>query len=68
MNDSTEGHYNIIIGRDLLTTVGIDIKFSDNAIEWSEGPQQGCTPPMVILNNYDFKPVNRKARRQRCGN
>ena len=33
MNDSTSGRYDMIISRDLLTTIGIDLKFTINTIE-----------------------------------
>jgi hypothetical protein len=28
------GNYDMIIGRDMLTDLGIDIRFSDNVISW----------------------------------
>ena len=56
VNGSPSGRYDIIIGRDLLTNLGIDIKFS-NIIEFSEGPYQGYKSPMLILDDYKFKPV-----------
>ena len=33
LDDSTNDQYNIIIGRDLLRTLGINREFSDNTIE-----------------------------------
>ena len=41
VDESTEGQYDMIIGRELLTSLGINIKFYDNTIECSEGPYQG---------------------------
>ena len=38
VNESTIGIYNVILGRDLLTGLGLDIKFSENVIIGVEGP------------------------------
>jgi hypothetical protein len=32
----TLGAYDMIIGRDILTDIGIDIQFSNNTIEWDQ--------------------------------
>ena len=47
---ATEGWYNIIIGRGLLTTLGIDIDLSYNNIECSELLYQGWAENMVKTN------------------
>ena len=45
----------MIIGRDLLNTLGLDLKFSGNTIIGGKGPYEGCSAPMVDLSNYYFK-------------
>ena len=35
------GRYNMILGRDLLAVLGLDLKFSDRVIFDSEGPYEG---------------------------
>ena len=54
----------MILGRDLLTALGLDPKFSENVIIGGEGPYEMFSSPMVDLINYNFKymtdkPVNR---------
>ena len=62
MDDSTTGQYDMIIGRDLLTNLGIYLKVYKNSIDCGEGTYQGCTSPMINLDNYDSELVNRKMR------
>ena len=38
VDESTKSIYDMILGRDLLTTLGLDLKFSDNVIIGGEGP------------------------------
>ena len=38
VDDSTNCRYDMIQGRDLLTTLGLDLKFSDNVISGGKGP------------------------------
>ena len=45
----------MILGRDLLTAMGLDLKFSENIIIVGEGLYKWCLVPMVDLGNYDFK-------------
>ena len=52
---STTGRYGMIICRDLLTTLVLDIKFSQNTVIGGELPYKGCLEPMVDVSNYDFK-------------
>ena len=59
---STAGSYDMIIGRDLHTKLGIYLKFSTNTIECGEGPYQWYTTPMVNLDDYDFEIINIKMR------
>ena len=62
---STNSRYNVILGRELLTSLLLDIKFSRNVIICGEGPYEGFLSPMVDVRNYDFialteKYLNRK--------
>ena len=43
MSDSTEGQYDIIIGINILKTMGIEIIFSHNVKAYSEETYQGFT-------------------------
>ena len=45
----------MILGRDLLTALGLDLKFSEDIIIGGEGPYEGCLAPMAELSNYDCK-------------
>ena len=50
----------MILGRDLLTALGLDLKFSEDFIIDGEGPYKGCLSPMVDVSNYDFKSITDK--------
>ena len=54
MDDSANGRYDIIVGGDLLTELGLNLKFSNNGIEGYCGPFKGSTAPMVDLGTYEF--------------
>ena len=45
----------MILGRYLLTNLGMDLKFSVYIIIGGEVPYKGCSAPMVELSNYEFK-------------
>ena len=51
VEESTDGRYNMILGRDPLTALGLDLKFSENVIIGREGPYEGCYTPMVDVRN-----------------
>ena len=51
VNDSTNGRYDMILGRDLITTLGLDLKFSEKVIIGGGGPYGGCSTPMVDVIN-----------------
>ena len=38
VNESTNSRYDMSLGRDLLTALGLDLKFSENIIIIEEGP------------------------------
>ena len=59
---STNSRYDMILGRDLLTAMGLDLNLSKNVIIGGEGPHKGliggegpykgCSSRMVYLRNY----------------
>ena len=55
--ESITGRYDMILGRDLLTALGPDLKFSENVIRGGEGPHKGCLAPMFDVKTYDFNIV-----------
>ena len=57
---ATTGRYDMILGRDLLTVLGLDLIFSKNIILGGEGPKKGCSAPMVGVNNYEFNILTAK--------
>ena len=62
VDDSTAVRYDMIIGKDILTKLGIYLKCSTNTIEWIKRTYQGCTTPTVNIDDYDFEPINRNMR------
>ena len=57
---STKSRYDMILGRDLLTDFGLDLKFSENIIMGGDWLFKGCSAPMVDVSIYDFKPLTYK--------
>ena len=57
MDESTNGRYYMILGRDLLTALVLDLKFSKNVIICGEGPYEGCSAPMMDVSNYNFTSI-----------
>ena len=58
MNDSAKGIYDIIMGRDLLITLGLNLKLQEHIIEAYDGKFKGSTGPMVDLDKYLFKDLS----------
>ena len=54
-DDSSKGRYDMIIGRDLLTALLLNLKSSDNVIKADDVPFKGSTAPMVDLGNVWLK-------------
>ena len=52
--------YNMILGRDLINALGLDLKFYKYTVITSAGPYDGWSAPMVEVRNYDFKPLTEK--------
>ena len=61
IDKSTNGRYDMIIVRDILSELVPDLKFSDNIISVREGTHEGCSTPMVDVSNYDFNIITDKA-------
>ena len=55
VDESAKCGYNIILGRDILTELVLNIKLSENVIEAGDGPFSRSTTPMVYLGAYIFK-------------
>ena len=58
MDDSAKGRYNIILVQDILTELGLNLKFSEHVIKADYVPFTGSTTPMVDLGTYIFKYLN----------
>ena len=58
MEDSAKDSYEMILGRDILKALGLNIKFSEHVIEEDDVPLKGSTEPMVDLGKYEFKILN----------
>ena len=55
VDESVKVRYDMILVRNILTALGLNIKFSDHVIEAYEGPLKGLTTPMADLDTYEFK-------------
>ena len=60
VDESTNSIYDMILGRDLLTALGLDLKFFENFIIGGEVPQKGFLSHMIEVINYDFKSITDK--------
>ena len=58
VDDSAKGRCSMILWRDLLTELGLHLKFSDHVIESDYGPFKGYITTMVDLVTYEFKYLN----------
>ena len=45
----------MIVGKDTLTSLGLDLNFSENITIGGEEPYYWCSAPIVDLSNYGFK-------------
>ena len=57
-NCSTNGRYDMILGRDIFTSLWLNLKFYDPEIEADYGTLKGSTEPVVDLGTYEFKDLN----------
>ena len=51
MDEFTNGRYDMILGRYLLTELGLDLKFSENVGIGGKGPYEGFSASMVDVSN-----------------
>ena len=58
VDDTTKGRYDMILGRDILKTLGLNLKLFDYVIESDYGSFKELTPHMVDLGMYEFKYLN----------
>ena len=58
VDDSYNGRNNMILGRYLLTSLGLNLTSSEHAIEADDGPFKGSITPMVDFGTYLFKDLN----------
>ena len=58
VDDSSKGIYGMILSRDILTALGLNIKFSNHVIKSDYGPFKGPMAPMVDMGTYAFKYLN----------
>ena len=58
MDDYTKGRYGMILGRDILTELGLNLKLFENVIKFDDGRFKGFTTAMVDLSTYAFKILN----------
>ena len=58
VDDSTKGRYEMILSRDLLTKLVLNLKFSEHVMEEDDSPFTGSTAPMVDLGTYVCKELN----------
>ena len=58
VNDSAKDRYDMILGRDILTELGLNINIYDHVIEAYDGPLKVYRAPMVDLGRYEFKGLN----------
>ena len=49
VDDSAKGSYYMILGRDILIDLGLNLKLSSNVIEAYDGTIKGSMEPMVDL-------------------
>ena len=55
VDETTHDIYNIILGIDQLTSLGMDVNFFDNFIIGSDITCEERSAPMVDVSNYNFK-------------
>ena len=58
LDDSPKGRYDMILGKNLLTELGLNLKLSEHVIEADYGHFNGSTTPMVDLGTYILKYLN----------
>ena len=60
MYDSNKGRYYIILGIDLLITLGLQLQLYESVTVCGKGSDEGCSAPMVGIGNYYYAPLTDK--------
>ena len=55
VDNSTESRYNMILGTDLLATLGLGLTFSEHFIIGGTKTYEGFLTPIADINDYDIK-------------
>ena len=55
VDESTKSRYVMILGRHLLTALGLNTKLSEHIIKGYDIPLKGLMTSMVDLSTYEFK-------------
>ena len=58
-DDSIKIRYDMILRRDILTSLRLNIKFSDHVIKADDGLLKGYTSPMIYMGTCEFKSLHR---------
>ena len=58
VDDLAKGKYDMMLGKDLLIHLVLNLKFSYHVIETNCGPLKGFTEPMVDMGTYECKYLN----------
>ena len=58
VDDSAKGGYNMVLGRDILKELVLNLKLSEHVIKADDGPLNGSTTSMVDLGTYIFTGLN----------
>ena len=58
VDESAKGRYDVILGRDILTKLGLNLELYDHVIEANDGTFKGCTVSMVDLGMHEFEDLN----------
>ena len=58
VDDYAKDRYEMILGRDILTQLRLNLKWYDHFIEADDVPLKGSTSPTVHLGTYIFKDLN----------
>ena len=58
VDNSTKNRYYIILGRDILTKIGLNLKLSEHVIKTDDETFKGLVAPMVDMGTYQFKDLN----------
>ena len=56
--DSDKVRYVMILGRDSLTGLVLNLGLSEHVIEADDGPLKGLTAPMIYVGMYELKNLN----------